>query len=135
MSTAIADRLEITELFGRLDRLLDERRWADIGTVYDRDVEVHSPRTQARGLDQVLDFVRGNEVAAGEHTQHTTTGVVVDLAGDRATATANSYVHYYRDGEPPHQVSGLRITFTTIRTPEGWRVRESRIALAWSRGA
>ncbi|WP_019926428.1 nuclear transport factor 2 family protein [Nocardia sp. BMG111209] len=131
--TAISDRLDIAELFTRLDRLLDERRWDDIGTVYAEDVTVHSPRIQVHGLDKVTEFIRGTEVAEGEHTRHTTVAALVEVAGDRATASADSFVQYFRDGAPPHQVSSLRLAVTTVRTPAGWRIHESRITLAWTR--
>ncbi|MCX4091715.1 nuclear transport factor 2 family protein [Nocardia sp. alder85J] len=134
MSTdsALADRLDITDLFTRLGRLLDERRWDDLGTVYAEDVAVNSPRMQVRGLTEVLGFVRTGTAAEGEHTQHTTTDVLVDVEGDRATASANSFVYYYRDGERPHQTSGLRLAVVASRTPAGWRISESRISLAWT---
>ncbi|MQY30497.1 nuclear transport factor 2 family protein [Nocardia aurantia] len=133
IDTVTADRLDIADLFARLDRLLDEGRWQDIGTVYAEDVTVHSPRIQVHGLDKVTEFLRAADIPEGERTQHTTTTALVEVDGDRATASAHSYVHYYRDGEPPHQVTGLRLAVTTVRTPAGWRISESRISLAWTR--
>lgn len=130
--TAIADRIEIADLFTRFARLLDEGRYADAATIYTDDVEVNSPRIRVRGIDKVVDYMRQAEVE-GEHTQHTTTDLLVTLDGDRAAASANSLVYYYRDGQPPHLTSGLRLTATTVRTPAGWRLGEIRIALAWTR--
>ncbi|WP_280261423.1 nuclear transport factor 2 family protein [Nocardia wallacei] len=128
----IADRLEIADLFTRFARLLDERRWADAGTVLAEDVKVHSPRIQVRGIDKVVDFMRGSEVE-GEHTQHTTTDLLATIDGDQAAAEANSLVFYYRDGRPPHQTAGLRQTCTAVRTPAGWRLSEIRVTPAWIR--
>jgi 3-phenylpropionate/cinnamic acid dioxygenase small subunit len=133
MSTnaVIADRIEIADLFTRLARLLDEKRWEDAGTVFTDDVAVRSPRAgEIRGIDKVVGFMRQAEVE-GEHTQHVTTDLLVDVDGDRAAASANSLVYFYRDGLAPHLTSGLRLACTAVRTPAGWRLRESRIMLGW----
>lgn len=131
-STVIADRIEIADLFSRFARLLDEQRWEDAGTVFTDDVEVDSPRIQVRGIDKVVDYMRRAEVE-GQHTQHTTTDLLVNLDGDRADVSSNSIVYYYRDGQPPHQTGGLRQACTAVRTPAGWRISATRIMPAWIR--
>ncbi|MFX0578110.1 nuclear transport factor 2 family protein [Nocardia nepalensis] len=130
--TLIADRIEIADLFTRFARLLDEVRYADVDTVFTDDVRVHSPRIQVRGIDNVADFIRQSQVE-GELTQHTTTDLLANIDGDEAEVSANSLVYYYRDGQPPHQTGGLRLAGTAVRTPAGWRLRETRIMLAWIR--
>ncbi|MET8796009.1 nuclear transport factor 2 family protein [Nocardia sp. NPDC004568] len=135
MSTdgSIADRIEIADLFTRFARLLDEGRYGDAATVYTDDVTVHSPRGGTlRGIDAVADFIRRSAVD-GEYSQHTATDLLVEVSGDRAAASANSLVHYYRAGRPPHRTGGLRLTSTVIRTPAGRRLGELRIAPAWIR--
>jgi 3-phenylpropionate/cinnamic acid dioxygenase small subunit len=130
--TLLADRIEIADLFTRFARLLDEKRWEDADTVFTDDVAVHSPRSgEIRGIDKVVGFMRQAEVE-GEHTQHMTTDLLVDVDGDRATASANSLVYFYRDGQAPHLTSGLRLACTAVRTPAGWRLRESWTMLAWT---
>ena len=127
----LGDRIEIADLFSRFARLLDEKRWEDAGTVFTDDVAGHSPRSgEIHGLDKLVAFLRQSEVE-GEHTQHLTTDLLVDLAGDRAAASANSLVYFYRDGQAPHVTSGLRLACTTVRTPAGWRIRETRTILVW----
>lgn len=131
--TWVADRIEIADLFSRFSRLLDEKRWDDAGTVFTDDVAGYSPRlTEVHGLDKLVAFMRQSEVE-GEHTQHVDTDLIVDLDGDEASVTANSVVYFFRDGEPPHQTSGLRLACTVTRTPAGWRIRETRTMLAWTR--
>lgn len=93
---------------------------------------VHSPRIQVSGIDKVVDYMRQAEVE-GERTQRTTTDLLVNVDGDQAAASANSLVYFYRDGQPPHQKSGLRLACTAVRTPAGWRLRRARIMLAWMR--
>ncbi|MGW1990453.1 nuclear transport factor 2 family protein [Embleya sp. NPDC001921] len=131
-NTAIDDRIEIADLFIRLARLLDERRWADVGTVFADDVAVHSPRGgEVRGLDNVVGYPRRAEVE-GEFTQHLTTDVLVDVDGDRAAASANSLVYFHREARAPHLTSGLRLTCAVVRTPAGRRIRDYRIKPAWT---
>jgi hypothetical protein len=62
-----------------------------------------------------------------------TTDLLVAVDGDEATVSANSLVHYYRDNQPPHLTSGLRLTCGTVRTPRGWRIHRSQITLSWTR--
>ncbi|MEU0152518.1 nuclear transport factor 2 family protein [Micromonospora fulviviridis] len=131
--TLIADRIEITDLFTRFALLLDEKRWEDADTVFTDDVAVHSPRGgELRGIHKVVGFMRQSEVE-GQHTQHTTTDLLVDIDGDQAVVTANSLVYYYRDGQAPHFTGGLRTAGAVVRTPAGWRIREQRITPAWTR--
>lgn len=131
--TVIVDRLEIADLFTRFARLLDEKRWGDVDTVLAGEVTVHSPRGgELRGIDQVVGFLRQGEVE-GEHTQHTTTDLLVDVDGDQAEASANSLVYYYRDGQAPYFTGGLRQDYTAVRTAAGWRISGVRIMPAWNR--
>jgi 3-phenylpropionate/cinnamic acid dioxygenase small subunit len=131
--TLISDRIEIADLVARFARLLDEKRWEDADTVFADDVAVHSPRGgELHGIDEVVGFMRRSEVE-GQHAQHTTTDLLVDLDGDEAAASANSTVYYYRAGQAPHFTGGLRQTFTAVRTTAGWRLREVRIKPAWTR--
>ncbi|WAL64140.1 nuclear transport factor 2 family protein [Amycolatopsis cynarae] len=131
--TLVADRIEIADLFTRFARLLDEERWEDADTVYADDVAVHSPRGgELRGIDKVVGFMRQAEVE-GQHAQHVTTDLLVDVDGDQAAASANSLVYFYRSGQAPHFASGLRLTSTVVRTAVGWRFREMRIVPAWTR--
>lgn len=135
MDTLIADRIEIGELFARLARLLDEGRHEDADTVYTDDVVVRSPRAgEIHGIDKVVDYLRKTEVT-GERTQHMNGDLLVTIDGDQAAATANQLVYFYRDGRPPHQMSGLRLAYTAVRTPAGWRFREAQIVLAWTQGS
>ncbi|MEV4000643.1 nuclear transport factor 2 family protein [Actinomadura sp. NPDC049753] len=129
----IGDRIEIADLLTRFALLLDEKRWEDADTVFTDDVAVHSPRGgELCGIDKVVGFMRRSEVE-GQHAQHTTTDLLVDLDGDQAAVSANSTVYYYRDGQAPHFTGGLRQHFTAARTPAGWRLREVRITPAWTR--
>lgn len=132
IDTRSADRVEVAELFARLARMLDDGRHDDAHTIYADDVVVHSPRAgELRGVDDVIGYLRRSQVD-GERTQHVHGDVLVEVAGDRAQASANQLVYFYRDGEPPHRSSGLRLAYTAVRTPAGWRFREGGLTLAWT---
>jgi hypothetical protein len=129
----LLDRIEITDLFSRLNRLLDEKRWDDAHTVFDRDISVSSPRNgELNGIDELVALMREAE-NPDELTQHVTTDLLVDLDGDKATTSANSVTHFFRAGEVPHRTAGLRLDGVVVRTPDGWRLRESRTTLLWMR--
>lgn len=132
MSThVLLDRIEIADLFSRLSRLLDEKRWDDANTVFAQDISISSPRNgELDGLDELVEAMRRAE-KPDELTQHVTTGLLVELDGDRATASANSVTYFFRDGEAPFRTAGLRLDCVVVRTPAGWRLRESRTTLAW----
>lgn len=132
MSTAalIADRAEVTDLFARLANLLDECRHDDAATVYHDDAVVRSPRGELRGLDEITARLEGSWVP-GECTQHVHGDVLVRVDEDRAEATANQIVYYYRSGEAPHRAAGLRTACTAVRTPAGWRFSGMSVTVAW----
>lgn len=134
MSTnALIDRIEIADLFSRLSRLLDDKRWEDADTVFAPDISVSSPRNgELTGIDELVDVMRRAE-NPDELTQHVTTDLLVDLDGDKAATSGNSVVYFYRDGEAPYRTAGLRLTCVAVRTPAGWRLGESRTTLLWLR--
>jgi hypothetical protein len=125
------DHIEITQLLARLASVLDERRYEDIHTVYAADVVVHAPRGDLHGIEEVLAFLRRPSTGE-EHTQHVNGGVLISTDGGQVRASANQLVTYYRTGEPPHRRSGLRLSYTAVRTPAGWRFDTGRITLAWT---
>ena len=129
-ATHTTDRTEIADLFAHLANLLDERRPEDAGSVYHDDVVVHSPRGELHGIEEVTTRLKQGQVD-GERTQHVHGDILVHVDGDRATATANQLVYFYRDGKAPHRSGGLRSAFTAVRTAAGWRISDMRITLAW----
>jgi hypothetical protein len=127
----VSDRSEIADLFARLSGLLDGRRHEDAHTVYADDVAVHGPRGELRGIEEVTAFLAGGWDSEVD-TRHVHGDVLVDVDGDRATATASQLVHFYRPGSAPHRTSGLSVACTAVRTPAGWRFGDSRITLLWT---
>jgi uncharacterized protein (TIGR02246 family) len=125
----IADRLEVAELFARLARALDEGTADDLREIYTKDVVVHSPRGgEIHGIDDVIAYVTATH---DTRTHHMNSDILVEVAGPRATASANQMVSFFHDGERPHRRSGLHLKYSAVRTPEGWRFDRANIGLAW----
>ncbi|MPZ80198.1 MAG: nuclear transport factor 2 family protein [Actinophytocola sp.] len=129
----IEDRLELTDLVVKLGRWLDDPREDDgLRTVFAKDAVVHAPRGMSTGFDEVLVSARTSSTVDGGRTQHLSTDVLVDVAGDRADVSANLLNIFFRDGQPPHRQAGTRYDFTARRTEEGWRFDGARITPVWS---
>ncbi|MEV0284126.1 nuclear transport factor 2 family protein [Kribbella sp. NPDC050820] len=126
---AIADRLEITDLFAELARVLDEGTPDELRNVYTKDVVVQSPRGgEIHGIDDVVAFVAAT---ADAKTQHLHSNIVVILDGDRADATATQLVFFFREGEAPHHRAGVHTKYSAVRTPAGWRFDRATISPVW----
>ena len=132
MSETLTDRIAIADLFAQLAGLLDEQRFDDLHTIYHHDVEAFSPRGDLHGLEELTSSMEEHRVE-GELHQHVHGDVLVHLDGDRAEATANQLVFFYRAGDPPHREAGLRSAATAVRTPQGWRFSRMQIQLLWLR--
>ena len=130
----LTDRIELTELVARQGLWLDERTFADAGAIFTDDVSVVTQGGQAAGL---ADVVRQADRVHTRYdrTQHVTSNVLVDLAGDRATVTANLVASFVNDPAPePALVVGERYRFDAVRTPEGWRFSRVQITPLWRSG-
>ncbi|WP_436776845.1 nuclear transport factor 2 family protein [Yinghuangia sp. YIM S09857] len=130
--STVSDRLEIADLFARLSKVLDDQAHDDAHEVFAHDAVVLGRAGELRGIDELVAFLR-QSVVEGVATQHVNADVLVRVDGDRATATASQLVYFWREGEPPHQESGLRTDCTAVRTDAGWRFDDMRITVAWTR--
>lgn len=126
---AIADRLEITDLFAELARVLDEGTPDELRNIYAKDVVVQSPRGgEIHGIDDVVAFVAATDDAK---TQHLHGNIVVTVDGDRAEASATQLVFFFREGEAPHHRAGVNLRYSAVRTPAGWRFDRATISAVW----
>ena len=145
---AIADHREITDLVYRLGVALDEGQPGDLRQLLADDATVHTPGGQAAGREALIAQAERNH-PADQHFQHVTTNVLVDLAGDRATARANLVVHITTpDDQPaaspprpgPARPPALRASlgevysFDLVRTAGGWRFSRVEASPRWLDG-
>lgn len=136
MTTAAlaTDRQDIADLVARLGRWLDHHDWEAAASVMTEDVAVRSPAGIAEGLRAVVDQARRNHQDAA--TQHAFTDVLVDLDGDRATASANLLATFAEgDAEPaPFFAIAARYGFEAARADDGWRLARIEITPVWTWG-
>lgn len=133
----LSDRLDITDLFARWARLLEEKRWDDADTVFSDDVVLHTPRvgeSAIHGLADAVAYLHQVSAVGDGRSQHFTTDILIDVDRDTASATANSLVYFYREGEAASMSSGLRLTYEAVRTPKGWRFSELTTKHLWTQG-
>ena len=119
------DRQDITDLISRLGRWLDDKAFDDAGSVLTENVTVSTPGGQAEGIERVVAQASRNHQVP---TQHLITNVLVDLDGDRATATANLLVTF---AGPELERQGERYRFGVARTPDGWRLSRIEVTPVW----
>jgi SnoaL-like domain len=138
---ALHDRNEITDLVFRLGASLDEGRFDDVRDLVVEDATVRTPGGEAAGREAVIAQAQRNH-PADQQFQHVITNVLIDLAGDRATARTNLAVHITMPAEAP---AGARIpplraslgevyTFDLARTPAGWRFSRIEVSPRWVYG-
>ncbi|MFI7068022.1 nuclear transport factor 2 family protein [Kribbella sp. NPDC050124] len=126
---ALADRLEIADLFAELARVLDEGTPDELRNVYAKDIVVQSPRGgEIHGIDDVVAYVAAS---ADAKTQHLHGNIVVTVDGDRAEASATQLAFFFHEGAAPHHRVGLNAKYTAVRTPAGWRFDRANIFLVW----
>jgi hypothetical protein len=126
----IADHVEIAALVARLGRVLDERQFDELRTIYTPDAESRSPRGELSGIDEIVEVLQRTSPEE-EKTQHLNTNVVVDIDGDRAEVSASQLVYFFRADQAPHRTAGVQAAYTAVRTPNGWRFMRARISRLW----
>lgn len=132
----LTDRAELIDLVSRQGLWLDERRFEESASIFTPDATVSTAGGQASGLAALTAQAERNH-ARFARTQHVTSNVLVDLAGDAATVRANlvaTFVHSDTDPEPTFTV-GERYHFKAIRTPAGWRFSRVEVTLVWRSGS
>lgn len=135
-STALADKLEITELVVRYSTALDTRDWKLLETCFIAD-----PVFDADGFPPINDFQTIRDSAAGalaglDSSQHYVTNIAVALAGDKASVVSYLQAQHVRagaEGGPNFLVAGI-YTDDVVRTPDGWRFSHRRLKVTWTEG-
>lgn len=130
----LADRRAVVETIQRLDRLLDEKRFEDLPSVYAEGFQFYSRGALITGLDELIAFgARRHADFAAQ--QHVSANVRVEIDGDRATARVNAITAHVAVGAGPetHHASGVAHEFELVRTPAGWRIARLDGPLIWTR--
>jgi hypothetical protein len=131
----LADRADLADLLARQGLWLDEQRFDDAATIFTEDATVHTQSGQSQGL-QALTAQAHRVHADFAAVQHVTSGVLIDIDGDRATVRANLIATFVRDAAAPEPAAaiGERYRFEAVRTPQGWRFSRLEVTPVWRSG-
>jgi len=131
--TEIEDRLALAELSTRYARAVDSRQFGDLAQVFAADGKLVSPVGERQGLDAIAGAMAGL-LAYRMTFHHIGQHFISELVpGERATTETYCEAHHLMtDGEDrADRVMLIRYDDTCIHTPEGWRIAERRLAVAW----
>jgi hypothetical protein len=131
----LTDRVEIADLISRYGQVADEKRFEDSRSCCTEDIVAEYHFGRAQGVDVLAQYGR-QALGAFERTQHFICNVLIDLAGDSATVSANLLAVHIQRAEDPvtHFDLGGRYRFEVVRTPQGWRISRVRLDVLWSQG-
>ena len=131
----LADRLEISELIATYGQIADQKRFEDSRSCCTEDVLADFGFGRAHGVDTLIGYGR-QALGVFERTQHFISNVLIDLAGDSATVTANVLAVHIPQADDPktHFDLGGLYQFSTVRTTAGWRISRVRFDAVWSQG-
>jgi hypothetical protein len=142
----LQDRTEITDLVFRLGVCLDEGRFGEMGALFSDDATATTPGGTAQGRETIVALAQRNH-RPDFVSQHVSTNLLVQLAGDRATVRGNLVVQIAppRSADapiPPTPPLAPTLGFTLgevyriecVRTPGGWRFASVTTVPVWQAG-
>ncbi|MDG4774371.1 nuclear transport factor 2 family protein [Solwaraspora sp. WMMD792] len=135
--SALADRADLTELFGRYADIADRREFNTLpGRVFTDPLtldfsSVTGIPPMTTPLRDYVEILRG-AFAPFVATHHVITGHVVDLNGDRATVHAHVRAEHWLStelaaGGPNRWLVVGFYDNEAVRTPDGWRLTRVRL--------
>ncbi|WP_432543691.1 nuclear transport factor 2 family protein [Kineococcus sp. SYSU DK002] len=136
----LTDRLAVQDTVTRMSWLLDRRDWTALTGLFAEEVLLDytqpfggEPETLT-GAELVQRW--RTQVGHLDSTQHVTTGILVDLDGDRARVTANVLAHLRREGTlgSPVWHNGGHYDVRLRRAADGWRIHALRAEVSWAEG-
>jgi hypothetical protein len=120
----LADRAEISDLFLKLGRCLDEHRFDELHDLLTADVVGTTPGGTQNGREALIVQARRNHEDYDRLT-HQFTSVLVEVDGD--TGTIRAYVtgsFGHADNPRPERVITGLYRNKVVRTSDGWRISE-----------
>ena len=120
----LADRAEITDLFVKLGRCLDEHDFDGLKDVLTEDAVGTTPGGTQEGREALIEQARRNHEGY-ERLAHQFSSILVELQGD--TGTVRAYVNGsfgHTDSTEPVRVLTGQYRNKVVRTADGWRISE-----------
>jgi SnoaL-like domain len=122
---ALEDREAIRLVLRDYGRLLDERRFDEFGQLFAPQGEYISGGATTRGPVAIADSLRrimaGNPLGLAEPNFHVLFNERIELQGDRARATSQSFFVAPDANNAPQLIMMASYDDTLVRTPQGWR--------------
>jgi len=120
----LADRAEITDLFGKLGRCLDEHDFDGLKAIFTEDVVGTTPGGTQEGRDALIGQARRNHEDYDRLT-HQFNSILVDVDGDTGSVRAYVTGSFGHAASPaPERVLIGLYRNKVVRTGEGWRISE-----------
>lgn len=121
----LEDREAIRLLLRDYGLLLDQRRFDDFGRLFAADGEYVSAGSTTRGPVEIADSLRrimaGNPLNIAEPNYHVLFNERIELHGDRAGATSQSFFVAPGADGAPQLIMMASYEDQLVRTAEGWR--------------
>ncbi len=133
----ISDRLEIQDLLVRYCYALDRSDWPAFDNLFTADAVLDytafgGPRAGVREMAAFLRAALESMLGA----QHTISTTLIELDGDRATASSAGLVPMRLGGDsgnPDILLNGLWYHDVLVRTAAGWRIAQRIQEKSWAR--
>jgi hypothetical protein len=134
-SSALADKLAITELCYRYGVALDSRDWAMLRRCFQPDAIAYYGADPSVGYEQIEAVCR-SALDPLSASQHLIGNVLVELDGDRASSVCYLQAQHVRAGMADGEqfIFAGRYLDQHVRTPDGWRIAERRLEPMWTAG-
>jgi hypothetical protein len=137
----LLDRAEITDLVHRLGMCLDEARFDELRSLLVEDATLRSPGGGVPGIEAII-AQAARIHSAEDGVIHAITNILIDLAGNTATARANLVVSFAtrlatdQPGHPPmvRSIQGQVYHFDFVRLDAGWRISKIETIPVWMSG-
>ncbi len=128
--TQLRDRIAIEQLLRDYGRTIDERNFDAFGNLFTEDGEYGSGPSMTVGPEAIAEGMRSafesNIFGFAEPNYHVFFNTVIDLHGDRATATSMSFYVVPGDDGSPEIAMMASYADELVRTEEGWKF-QSRV--------
>ena len=132
----LLDKQEITELCYRYALALDGRDWSGLAGLFTPDANAfYLDKPPCHGYRAIEDTVR-EALTPMTGSQHLISNVVVRLDGDQAESSCYLQAQHVKAGTPggDNFIIAGRYDDKLVRTQDGWRIRERRLAMTWTEG-
>jgi 3-phenylpropionate/cinnamic acid dioxygenase small subunit len=132
----LQDKQEITEICYRYGYAVDRRDWTALAGLFTPDADAYYlDLPPCHGYQAIEDTCRV-ALTPLSATQHLIANVVVQLDGDRAQSSCYLQAQHVMAGTPGGDtfIIAGRYDDELVRTGDGWRIRERRLAGIWTDG-